>query len=191
MREIREHHRERYEEVYALTYTDLVRFVVRRRYPADQAEDVAAEAFAVAWQRLGDLPADIGEARAWLFGIARRLLLAKQRADSRGQELSVRIAGQVAVGGQTLEHDDLVATSVDLAQAWNKLTAMHQEALSLSVWEGLSGAQAAQVLGISAVAYRIRLSRARRLLKHNLGTTPDEVAADGRRRPASSEKGYV
>jgi hypothetical protein len=31
--------------------------------------------------------------------------------------LSVRIAGQVAAGGQTLEHDDLVATSVDLAQA--------------------------------------------------------------------------
>jgi hypothetical protein len=70
--------------------------------------------------------------------------------------LSVRIAGQVAAGGQTLEHDDLVATSVDLAQAWKKLTAMHQEALSLSVWEGLSRAQAAQVLGISAVAYRIR-----------------------------------
>ena len=185
MTEIRE--RQHFEQVYAHTYADLVRFVVRRRYPADQAEDVVAEAFAVAWQRLRDLPDELGEARAWLFGITRRLLLAKQRTDNRGRELSVRIAGQVAVGGPALAHDDLVATSVDLANAWGELTAPHQEALSLAVWEGLTSAQAAQVLGISAVAYRIRLSRARRLLKHHLDTPP---AAD-RRVPASSEKGFV
>jgi RNA polymerase sigma-70 factor (ECF subfamily) len=183
--------RARYEEVYARTYADLVRFVVRRRYPADQAEDVAAEAFAVAWRRLGDLPAELGEARAWLFGITRRLLLARHRADSRGQALSVRIAGELVVGEQSLEHDDLVATSVDLAQAWRKLPATHQEALSLSAWEGLTPAQAAQVLGISPVAFRIRLSRARRLLRHNLGRSSSDAAADGSRMPASSEKGYA
>ncbi|MEV7629911.1 RNA polymerase sigma factor [Actinoplanes sp. NPDC089786] len=192
MREIRERpQRERYVEVYASTYTDLVRFVVRRRPATDQAEDIVAEAFAVAWQRLGDLPGDPGEARAWLFGITRRLLMAQHRADHRGQALSVRIAGQVAVAGPTLEHDDLVATSVDLSKAWTRLTAMHQEALSLSVWEGLTGSQAAQVLGISAVAYRIRLSRARRLLKHHLAHPVGEPSADGRRMPASSEKGLA
>ncbi|MBM2614929.1 RNA polymerase sigma factor [Actinoplanes sp. LDG1-06] len=189
--------RQRYEEVYARTYVDLVRFVVRRGHPTDQAEDVVAEAFVVAWQRLKDLPADVGEARAWLFGITRRLLLAKQRSDTRGQALSVRIAGQAAVDGTTIEHDDLVATSVDLAHAWGRLTAMHQEALSLSVFEGLTGAQAAQVLGISSVAFRIRLSRARRLLKHGLGppdvvvAAPDRRPADPHRMPTSSEKGYV
>jgi RNA polymerase sigma-70 factor (ECF subfamily) len=180
------HRRERYEQVYAHTYTDLVRFVVRRRYPADQAEDVVAEAFAVAWSRLGDLPDELGEARAWLFGITRRLLLAKQRADTRGQELSVRIAGQAALDGQVHEPGDLVATSVDLANAWNELTATHREALSLSVWEGLTGAQAARVLGISPVAFRIRLSRARRLLKHHLGTPATDSL-----RAATSDKGYV
>ena len=173
--------------MYASTYADLVRFVVRRRYPSEQAEDVVAEAFAVAWQRLGDLPGDPGEARAWLFGITRRLLLAKHRADTRGQALSVRIAAQAATGGQTLEHDDLVATSLDLAAAWSRLPATHQEALSLAVWEGLSAAQAAAVLGISPVAFRIRLSRARRLLKHHLGA----AAADAPHLPAGSEKGYV
>jgi RNA polymerase sigma-70 factor (ECF subfamily) len=177
--------RERYEQVYSYTYADLVRFVIRRGHPAEQAEDVVAEAFVVAWQRLGDLPEELAEARAWLFGITRRLLLAKQRTDNRGQALSVRIAGQAAVDGPELAHDDLVATSVDLANAWSRLTAMHQEALSLSVWEGLTGAQAARVLGISPVAFRIRLSRARRLLRLHLGTSSDAVAA------ARSEKGFV
>ncbi|MBL7255769.1 RNA polymerase sigma factor [Paractinoplanes lichenicola] len=183
--------RQRYEEVYQRTYVDLVRFVVRRGHPADQAEDVVAEAFVVAWQRLKDLPGDLGEARAWLFGITRRLLLAKQRADNRGQALSVRIAGAAATDGRTLEHDDLVATSVDLAQAWTRLSAIHQEALSLSVWDGLTGAQAAQVLGISSVAFRIRLSRARRLLKNHLGSAAESSAAESSHMPASSEKGYV
>jgi RNA polymerase sigma-70 factor (ECF subfamily) len=188
VREIRERQlRERYEEVYACTYTDLVRFVVRRRYPPEQAEDIVAEAFVVAWQRLTDLPGKLDEARAWLFGITRRLLLAEQRAGARGQALSVRIAGHLAVAGQTIEHDDLVATSVDLARAWPELTAMHQEALSLSVWEGLTAPQAAQVLGISPVAFRIRLSRARRLLRHHLA----DPAADARPAPTTSEKGYV
>jgi RNA polymerase sigma-70 factor (ECF subfamily) len=177
--------RERYEAVFARTYTDLVRFVVRRGYPSEQAEDIVAEAFTVAWRRLADLPGDAGEARAWLFGITRRLLLAQQRADSRGHDLSVRIAGQVVVEGPAPAHDDLVATSVDLVQAWNGLAPAHQEALSLSVWEGLTGAQAAQVLGISPVAFRIRLSRARRLLKRNL------VAADRGRLPMASEEGSV
>jgi RNA polymerase sigma-70 factor, ECF subfamily len=190
--ETRERHpRQRYEAVYARTYVDLVRFVVRRGHPQDQAEDVVAEAFVVAWQRLDDLPGELGEARAWLYGITRRLLLAKRRTDNRGQALSVRIATQAAVAGQTLEHDDLVATSVDLAKAWGRLTAVHQEALSLSVWEGLTAAQAAQVLGISPVAFRIRLSRARRLLRRHLGTPPDAAAADARQMPSSSEKGYV
>jgi RNA polymerase sigma-70 factor, ECF subfamily len=178
--------REQYEQVYAHTYADLVRFVIRRGHPPDQAEDLAAEAFTVAWQRLSDLPGELGEARAWLFGITRHLLLAQRRSDSRGQALSVRIAGQAALDGQTLEHDDLVATSVDLANAWARLSAPHQEALSLSVWEGLTGAQAARVLGISPVAFRIRLSRARRLLRHHLGTPSDAAAPTAR-----SEKGFV
>ncbi|MCO8271655.1 RNA polymerase sigma factor [Actinoplanes sp. TRM 88003] len=174
MREQRD--RRRYEEVYASTYADLVRFVVRRGHPVDQAEDVVAEAFVVAWQRLADLPGAHGEARAWLFGITRRLLLAKHRTENRGR---LQIAGPVAMAG----HDDLVATSVDLASAWTRLGPAHQEALSLSVWEGLSAAQAAKVLGVSPVAFRIRLSRARRLLKQHLAVpTP---------MPSASEKGYA
>lgn len=57
---------------------------------------------------------------------------------------------------------DTVVALADLARAWNRLTAAHQEALSLTCWDGLTGAEAAIVLGISPVAYRIRLSRARR-----------------------------
>ncbi|WP_305788218.1 RNA polymerase sigma factor [Symbioplanes lichenis] len=167
MREIR------FEEVYARTYADLVRFVVRRRPAADRdsAEDIVAEAFVVAWRRRDDLPGDPEEARAWLFGITRRLLLAQHRADARGPAPAVGISEHAA------GPEGFVATTVDLVNAWRRLNPAQQEALSLTVWEGLTSAQAARVLGISAVAFRIRLSRARRLLESHLAPSRSATAS--------------
>lgn len=155
---------QRFTRVYEATYADLVRFVVRRA-GIEVAEDIAAEALAVAWRRSSDLPEDHDEARAWLFGIARRLVLAHHRT-SRGA-LTV-LLDEHAVGG----HEDTVAVMTDLVRAWRRLSARHQEALSLTVWEGLTGAQAAEVLGISAVAYRVRVSRARTALRALLDHQP-------------------
>lgn len=155
---------QRFTRVYESTYTDLVRFVVRRA-GVDVAEDIAAEALAIAWRRSRDLPDDPDEARAWVFGIARRLLLAHHRT-SRGA-LPVELEGLPVAG-----HEDTVAAMTDLVRAWRQLSARHQEALALTVWEGLSGAQAAAVLGISPVAYRVRLSRARTALRALLDHTP-------------------
>lgn len=151
-------------DVFEATYVDLVRFAARRVDRAE-AEDVAAEAFAIAWRRLDDLPGDVGEARAWLFGIARRLVLASHR---RANLLAVAPPeGEVPIRG----HEDTVVALADLASAWSRLSIGHQEALSLTCWEGLTGAQAAAVLQISPVAYRIRLSRARRALSAHLRAT--------------------
>ena len=103
----------------------------------------------------------MGEARAWLFGIARNLLMASSRRDLA---LRVRVCDPADLELSQVGHEDEVVSRVDLARAWARLSGLHQEALSLAVWEDLTSAQAAAVLGISPVAYRIRLSRARRAL---------------------------
>ncbi len=147
--------------VFDATYADLVRFAARR-VPRHQAEDVAADAFTVAWRRHTDLPTDPDQARAWLFGITRRLLLARH---SHGQHLpTVALVTDPPVPG----HEDTVVAATDLAAAWNRLSPAHQDALALTVWDGLSGAQAATVLGITPLAYRLRLSRARAALRAHL-----------------------
>ncbi|MFF4779218.1 RNA polymerase sigma factor [Microtetraspora fusca] len=71
---------------------------------------------------------------------------------------------------------DLVAWRVDLARAWSRLSAVHQEALALTVWDGLDAPRAAQVLGISPVAYRLRLSRARKALRAHTKALPQTPA---------------
>ena len=60
---------------------------------------------------------------------------------------------------------------MDLGRAWRLLSERHQEALALTVWDGLTALEAATVLGISPVAYRLRLSRARSVLRAHLGVS--------------------
>lgn len=165
----------RFRAVYEATYADLVRFVQRRVHPS-HAEDIVADAFLVAWRRFEELPTDAGDARAWLFGIAQRTMLNGQRADHRRRALAIRIADAtvVAQGGEMWKGCDseLVARRLDLAAAWRRLAPVHQETLSLAVWDGLAGPQAAAVLGISPVAFRLRLTRARRALRRYAEITP-------------------
>jgi len=178
----------RFCAVFEATYPDLVRFVQRRVHPT-HAEDIVADAFLVAWRRFDDLPADVGDARAWLFGIAQRTLLNGQRGDRRRQALIIRIADAsvVAQGGDAWKGSDseLVARRLDLAAAWCRLTAVHQEALSLAVWDELTGPQAAMVLGISPVAFRLRLTRARRALRRYVEFTPAQTSPE----PAAPREG--
>lgn len=129
---------------YQQGYPDLLRFVERRAQPS-QAEDVVAEVFLVAWRRLPDLPRDLDGARAWLFGIAHLTLANARRGEERRQALAVRIAGVTTVHDPRAD-PDLVASQLDLITAWRRLQTVHQEALALSVWEGLTSRQAASVL---------------------------------------------
>ena len=161
-----------FKTLYRSTYPDLLRFV-QRRADRDQAEDVVAEAFLVAWRRLDELPDRDEDARAWVFGIARNTLLNERRGQRRRDALGVRLADPTVASAGDCDAD-LVASRIDLAQAWGALPAGHQEVLALAVFEHLRAPQAAAVLGISAVAFRLRLSRARRELRKHLNRLPQE-----------------
>jgi RNA polymerase sigma-70 factor (ECF subfamily) len=161
---------ERFREVYDAAYLDLLRFVRRRVHPT-HAEDVVGDVMLVAWRRLDDLPADVSDARAWLFGVARKTLQNARRREDRHDAVAVRLAELRQLGADDGAHPDLVSHRVDIAAAWPRLSGSDQEAIALSVLDELSAPEAAAVLGITAVAFRLRLSRARRSLRRHLEST--------------------
>lgn len=163
-----------FRSLYEAVYPDLLRFVQRRTAP-DHAEDVVAEAFLVVWRRLDDLPRAHGDARAWTFGVARNILLNDNRGEQRRRALGVRLAEVTPTSVEATP--DLVVSRVDVARAWRRLSERHQEALALAVLDQLDAPQAAAVLGISPVAFRLRLSRARRALRLHLDHLPQRVVA--------------
>ncbi|GAA1611533.1 RNA polymerase sigma factor [Kribbella sancticallisti] len=164
----------RFVSLYEATFVDLVRFA-QRRVPESQVEDVVGEALLVAWRRLEDVPPHPPDARAWMFGIVRNTILNTHRSALRRHALAMRLAE--AATAWSPDDADLVARQVDLGRAWERLSAVHQEALALAVMEDLSARQAAAVLGITAVAYRLRLSRARHALRAQLGHRAIPAAA--------------
>lgn len=159
-----------FKVLYDRVYADLLRFAYRRVDPG-VAEDVVAEAFLVAWRRFDDPPDQHDAARAWVFGIARGVILNTRRGAERQRALGVRLAEEAA--GHVEPADDLAARRVDVARAWQRLSARHQETLALAVLDALPAPQAAAVLGISPVAFRLRLSRARRALRLHLDHLPE------------------
>jgi RNA polymerase sigma-70 factor (ECF subfamily) len=165
---------ERFRSLYADAYEDVLKFVQRRVHPS-RADDVVADAFLVVWRRIDDAPTLPGDLRAWLFGIARRCLLNARRAQGRGEALAVRLAEAMPDDRASDGFDpELVALRIDLAAAWRELSANEQEVLALAVFENLTSTQAGHVLGISSMAYRLRLVRARRALRRQLDRTDPE-----------------
>jgi len=152
---------QRFAALYEHNYADVLRFLVRRT-TTEAAEDVAHEAFLVAWRRLDIVPETAVDARAWLFKTARNCLLASYRGQSQRNALAVRLA---QVSDAVEPGDESWGALVDVSRAWDQLSDQQQETISLAAFDGLESAEAGRVLGISAATYRLRLFRARNALR--------------------------
>jgi RNA polymerase sigma-70 factor (ECF subfamily) len=148
-----------------------VRAFVRRRIGDDDADDVVADVFVVAWRRLGDVPE---QPRTWLLGVARRLLANRFRAAKRQRALFERLAHErhVTHGG-----DPAADETGALLRGLATLRAGDREVLLLVTWDGLSHAEAAEVLGVRPATLTMRVHRARARLQHAL----DEPSSAGAR----------
>lgn len=143
-----------------------------RRTSRDDAADVVAETFLVAWRRLDDV--DERTALPWLYAVARRVLLSQQRATRRQQAIVQRVAAGLP------EAPDMPLGSPRVLEALAALSEAEREVLMLAAWEELSSGEAARVLGCSATAYRIRLHRARRRLRARLDDRLQPLVASAR-----------
>lgn len=118
-----------------------------------------------------------GDAIAWLFGIARRVLAHQRRSFARRQRLVSRLERLPSLNPDEAE---AVEAAIDatrlaprLAAAMVTLRPKDRELLRLVGGDGLSPSQAGAVLGMNANTARVRLSRARARMQSLL------TAADG------------
>ncbi|WP_239137800.1 RNA polymerase sigma factor [Sphaerisporangium rufum] len=147
---------------------------VAQRLGVDQAEDVVAETFLIAFRkRDGYDPARAG-VRAWLYGIATKLVGRHRRSEMR----ALRALGRCAPERDTDGHDERVATQVsaqslrpDLARAVGSLNRGDRDVLLLLALGGLSHQEIADALGIPYGTVGSRLNRARRKVRAVLGET--------------------
>lgn len=73
----------------------LLAYALRRAPGPEDAADVVAETFLVACRRAEEMPAG-EEARLWLYGVARNVLLDQQRGERRRAQLGDRLRAELA-----------------------------------------------------------------------------------------------
>lgn len=165
-----------FRDLYAKYREAVLAYLLRRVPTAEDAADALAETYLVLWRRIDDVPTG-EDAKLWLFGVARNMLL-------RGGDQRRRDGQLVARIGETAESlrpplpepafDD------DLVSALRTLSRDDQEILTLCAWEELTPSEAAAVLSISANAARIRLHRARRRLIDRLAAEVPTTSSPAR-----------
>ncbi|RQW85697.1 RNA polymerase subunit sigma-70 [Micromonospora chalcea] len=129
------------------------------------AEDVTQATFLVAWRRRHDARLVDGSALPWLLVVATNAVRSEWRSARRWLALIRRLPGERYADGDLAEDvsarlDDERRMTEVLAVV-RRLPPAEREAVALCLWSGVSYPDAAAVLGISEVAVRSRVSRAR------------------------------
>ena len=157
--ECREEH---FETLYVEHYPAIYAYVHRRLAGLGaEVADVVADVFSVAWRRLDDVP-DSPEDRLWLYAVARRCVWRARRSGRRRWRLQARLSDDARAGTTGRTEGEQVLLVLD---AIERLRPVDREVLRLVMWEELTHAECAQVLGCSTNAVAVRLHKARKHLR--------------------------
>jgi RNA polymerase sigma factor (sigma-70 family) len=149
-----------FEDFFRDTYARLVRALLALTGDRSEAEELAQEALARAFERWERVRV-MASAEGYVFRTALNL----HRMSWRRSVVRRRLAPS------TSEVDPIVATErrEDLSRALRSLSHGQRAALFLVEWFGLGTEEAARVLGVRPTAIRVRLHRARTKLRERLG----------------------
>jgi RNA polymerase sigma-70 factor (ECF subfamily) len=132
------------------------------------AEDLAQETFLRAYEQIGAFRSQ-SKFSTWLYRIAVNTCLNWRQSEARRLQLQAHVAEELSVrqaGGENSSADG----SNEVQAALLKLPAKQRAAIVLTIYDGLSHAEAAQVLHCSETTVSWRMFAAKRKLKRLLTT---------------------
>jgi len=153
-----------FHELFDRHFRGVHRYLARR-VGRDRADDLASQAFTVAFTRRATFRTDATDARPWLLGIATNLLMNERRAEQRSLETVYRIQAQsVPPVSESADH----GLDHEVASALAELDPDQRDVLLLFAWGELSYEEIASALAIPVGTVRSRMSRTRSYLRRRL-----------------------
>jgi RNA polymerase sigma-70 factor, ECF subfamily len=160
---------EEFEQVYLHNVDVLMGYFARRCREPQTVADLTSETFVRAAGGFANFDPEKGSDRAWLFGIASRVFAHHCDQSASGRDAVVRLGGRRPLDVDEIEEIaeriDAERAGAELMQRCAQLPAVERAAIELVDLEDLSPKEAAMALGVSRVAFRKRLSRARSRLR--------------------------
>lgn len=149
---------EDFTERFAGLRVPIAKFLYRRVEVKD-VDDLSAEVFEIAWRKGGAVT--VGEELPWLYRVATNLIANHRRKNARAQHLLAAIIAP----DTSPSAESIAVADIALAEAWGQLPATSRQILALTALDGLSVAETALALDITANAVSVRLNRARNQLR--------------------------
>jgi len=143
-----------FNEIFRSHLGEVSRFIARRA-PREDVEDLAADLFALAWQKRSSIPT--GLELPWLYKSARYLISNHIRKQAGRSAILARFQEPVAAPSA----ESMALADLELSQAWARLNPREREVLGLWAFEALDAKEIAVAIEKSENAAAIALSRAK------------------------------
>jgi RNA polymerase sigma-70 factor (ECF subfamily) len=158
-----------FERLYRANIAAVTAYFARHSADPQTVADLTADTFVEAITSFGTFDPRKGTARAWVFGIARRIYASYCEEYSRQQVRVLRLAGRRDLDadqvGELVDRIDAERDGRALVSELAGLPALDRAVVELVDIAGLRTKEAASVLGLSGGAVRMRLMRARARLR--------------------------
>jgi RNA polymerase sigma-70 factor (ECF subfamily) len=138
-----------FEALYAECFRGVYRYILARIRDVQAAEDVTSETFLRAWRRWPPRTITGLAPKAWLYRIARNLVIDHCRAANRHAKVPLDEANVCSQRGNPGRDDHL--SLIAARTALTSLSSRDQDVLSLRL-AGLSNGEIASVLGVGEAA---------------------------------------
>lgn len=170
-----------FERIYRANVEAVTAYFARRSAEPQVVADLTADTFVAVITSFETFDPRKGTARAWVFGIARRVYAAYCEAYSRQEHKLVRLAGRRELEPdqveELLDRIDAQRAGRDLVTGLTALPERDRALIELVDIAGLAPKEAAATLGLSPGAVRMRLMRTRAQLRKH-ATTTDQGRSD-------------
>ena len=124
--------RNRLTAAWRASSDDLLRYFLRR-LDREDAADALADVMTAAWTRVDAMPSEPEEARMWLFGVARNVLMHVRRGNVRRARLADRLRSVLSAQGAPAAD-----SGVEIRDAIDRLDHDLAELIRLVHWDGFS-----------------------------------------------------
>jgi len=160
--------RKKFSKIYDKNIDKIYRFVFLKVNSQERAEDITSQVFLRGWEVFQNEERKIKNPSAFLYKIARNLVIDFYRERDKAQIISTENL-QMADSGQGLEEKAILNSDIEMVE--NGLKNIKDEYQEIIVWyylEGLSTKEIAEILDKSPGAVRVTVHRALKALKKEI-----------------------
>ena len=153
---------DQFRSLHDHTAHELLAYLLRRTADPDDAADCLAETFLIAWNKRDQIPSGAGQARPWLFGVARNVLR-RTRETARHRSAAV-----TALAREISQIPVSAVTETPITRALAQLSPLDREIIEMLAWDDLTPREVATILELTPNVVRIRSHRARHKLREHI-----------------------